>query len=107
MATKTKKEKIKIMGKEYKVDSIVNETLKNMSSALHSHEVALLSWVHKDYKGADTKQEKELFRKSLHDYCMQIPDAVNILVRMQELDEQTEKEKENQNKEEKDKGAKE
>ena len=114
---KNKKEKVKIMGKSYKVEVPISDTLKAMSEALRSHEVALLTWVHKDYE-ADGKFEKEEidgFRDSLREYCSQIPESENILKRMEELDKQLEediknkekKEKENQNKQEKDSGAKE
>ena len=111
MATKSKKQKVNIMGKKYKVDEAVSDTLKAMSEALRSHEVALLTWVHKDY-ASDSKFEKEeinSFRESLNNYCLQIPEAENILKRMNELDEQIDKEnkeketktKKEQNKEEK------
>ena len=58
MKSKSKKIEIKIMGEKYKVEEKVNETLKSMSEALRSHEVALLTWVHKDYtsKGKFTKK---------------------------------------------------
>ena len=46
MTSKSKKVKINIMGKKYKVEEEVNKTLKALSEALHSHEVALLTWVH-------------------------------------------------------------
>ena len=117
MESKTKKEKIKIMGKQYKVEKPISETMKAMSEALRSHEVALLTWVHKDYNGNDKFHEEDIkgFRKSLNEYCLQIPEAENILKRMDELDKQLEediknkekKEKENQNKQEKESGAKE
>ena len=114
MALKTKKEKIKIMGKQYKVEKPISETMKAMSEALRSHEVALLTWVHKDFtsKGKFENEDVEEFRKSLHEYCLQIPEAENILKRMKELDKQLEqdiknKEKESQNKQKKDSGAKE
>ena len=110
---KPKKEKINIMGKKYKVEKPISDTLKAMSEALRAHEVALLTWVHKDYtsKGKFKKEEVNGFRDSLNDYCLQIPEAENILKRMEELDKQVEQdiknEKENQNKQEKDSGAKE
>ena len=116
MALKTKKEKIKIMGKSYKVEKPISDTMKAMSDALRSHEVALLTWVHKDYTSKDkfTKEEINGFRDSLHDYCLQIPESKNILKRMEELDKQLEKDIQNkqendkdQNKQEKDTGAKE
>lgn len=93
MTSKTKKIEIKVMGKTYKVEEQINETLKSMSEALKSHEVALLTWVHKDYKSAGkfAKNEVESFRKSLHEYCEQIPDSENILKRMQEIDDRLEK----------------
>mgnify|MGYP003130573544 FL=1 len=37
MALKKKKEKIKIMGKSYKVEVPISDTLKAMSDALRSH----------------------------------------------------------------------
>jgi hypothetical protein len=92
MATTKKKEpkeKINIMGEKYKVEKPVSDTLKALSEALHAHEVALLTWVHKDYNGSDTPSE-----------------AANILVRMKELDEQHASDKENEGQEE-EKGAKE
>tara|TARA_R110002012_G_scaffold31609_1_gene94520 strand:- start:10234 stop:10593 length:360 start_codon:yes stop_codon:yes gene_type:complete len=103
MATKTKKQKVNIMGKKYKVEKPISDTLRAMSEALHSHEVALLTWVHKDYtsEGKFEKEDVNGFRKSLHEYCMNIPESENILKRMQELDDQLEKDKEKQNKEEK------
>jgi len=117
MAMKSKKEKIKIMGKQYKVEKPISDTMKAMSEALRSHEVALLTWVHKDYVGNKrfTQEDVNGFRDSLNEYCMQIPEAENILKRMEELDAQVEediknkekKEKEDQNKQEKDSGAKE
>ena len=114
MALKKKKEKVKIMGKSYKVEVPISDTLKAMSEALRSHEVALLTWVHKDYEanGKFAKEEVDAFRDSLREYCSQIPESENILKRMEELDKQLEedlknKEKENQNKQEKDSGAKE
>ena len=112
LKTKTKK-KVKIMGKSYKVEEPVSETLKAMSEALRSHEVALLTWVHKDYNAYDKFEEEEVkgFRKSLYEYCLQIPESASILKRMSELDDQIEADNQNQqekvqNKEEKDSGAK-
>jgi len=114
--TRKKKEKVKIMGTSYKVEAPISDTLKAMSEALRSHEVALLTWVHKDYKATDLLPEEiNGFRDSLNEYCLQIPEAENILKRMTELDNQleediknkTKEEKENQNKQEKDSGAKE
>ena len=111
---KPKKQKINIMGKQYKVDKPISDTLKAMAEALHAHEVALLTWIHKDYKGDLSEENKKIFRESLYEYCLNIPEAENILVRMKELDDQMEKEIEKrekeskkQNKKEKDTGAKE
>tara|TARA_R100000654_G_scaffold16524_1_gene34612 strand:+ start:1933 stop:2271 length:339 start_codon:yes stop_codon:yes gene_type:complete len=93
MTTKTEKIEIKVMGKTYKVEKQINETLKSMSEALKSHEVALLTWVHKDYtsSGKFSKNEVESFRKSLNEYCEQIPESDKILKRMQEIDDRLEK----------------
>jgi hypothetical protein len=118
--SKQKKEKINIMGNKYKVEKPISDTLKALSEALRSHEVALLTWVHKDYMSKDKFTEEEVFefRKSLNDYTLGIPEAENILKRMDELDKQleidaakakekTEKEtktEESQNKEEKEYG---
>ena len=92
MAMKSKKEKIKIMGKQYKVEKPISETMKAMSESLRSHEVALLTWVHKDYAGNKRFTQKDVngFRDSLNEYCLQIPEAKNILKRMEELDAQVE-----------------
>ena len=46
---KSKKIEITITGEKFKVEEKVNDTLKSMSEALRSHEVALLTWIHKDY----------------------------------------------------------
>ena len=116
MTTKSKKQKISIMGVKYKVETPISDTLKSMSEALHAHEVALLTWVHKDYSGKETQKNINGFRDSLNEYCLNIPEAENILKRMSELDEQFEqdkkdienkqKEEKDQNKEEKVEGAK-
>ena len=108
MSTIKRKEKINILGKEYKVAKPISDTLKSLADALHAHEVALLTWVHKDYSGK-TKKKKDItsFRESLNDYCMNIPEAKNILKRMQEIDDQIEEDIKNKNKKEKEKGAKE
>ena len=113
MTTKGKKQKISIMGVKYKVETPISDTLKSMSDALHAHEVALLTWVHKDYSGNETQKNINGFRDSLNEYCMNIPEAKNILKRMSELDQQFEQDKKdidnkqkNQNKEEKVEGAK-
>jgi len=87
MAKKTKKIEINIMGSKYKVDEDVNKTLQALSEALHSHEVALLTWAHKDYNGAETN-DLDGFRNALNEYCLNIPEAENILKRMVELDKQ-------------------
>ena len=87
MTTKSKKIKIDIMGKKYKVDEEINNTLKALSEALHSHEVALLTWTHKDYNNTE-KNDLKGFRDSLNEYCLGIPEAENILKRMVELDKQ-------------------
>ena len=90
---KPKKQKINIMGKQYKVDKPISDTLQALSEALHAHEVALLTWLHKEYTGEKLKKDElESFRSSLREYCMQIPEAENILKRMKELDSQMEKE---------------
>ena len=104
------------MGVKYKVEKPISDTLKAMSDALHAHEVALLTWVHKDYSGNEAKENIKGFRESLNEYCLNIPEAENILKRMSELDKQfeqdkkdidkKEKEQEDQNKEEKVEGAK-
>jgi len=113
LKTKQKKEKINIMGNKYKVEKPISDTLKAMSEALRSHEVALLTWLHKDYNSEGKFEQEDVtgFRDSLKDYCMQIPEAENILKRMEELDEQIEKDQaeknKEQNKEEKEEGAKE
>ena len=107
--TKPKKEKINIMGKEYKVDKSISDTLKALSEALHAHEVALLTWLHKEYEGETLeKDELKAFRQSLREYCMQIPEAENILKRMKEIDSQMTKEiQDKENKNEKEQGVKE
>ena len=113
LKTKQKKEKINIMCKKYKVEKPISDTLKAMSDALRSHEVALLTWLHKDYNSDGKFEQEEIdgFRDSLNDYCLQIPEAENILKRMEELDRQVEadeiKKNKEQNKEEKESGAKE
>ena len=98
--TKPKKEKITIMGKKYKVEKPISETLKALSEALHAHEVALLTWLHKEFEGETLeKDELKAFRESLREYCMQIPEAENILKRMKEIDSQMTKEiQDNKNK---------
>ena len=103
-----KKQKIKIQGKNYKVDTPVSNTLKALADALHSHEVALMTWVHKDLigKGLKAKDKKE-FRETLHKYCMQIPGAENILKRMVDIDKKMDQEQKEQNKKEKEEEAKE
>lgn len=113
MTAKTKKKsqkiEINIMGSKYKVDEEVNKTLQALSEALHSHEVALLTWIHKDYNNNEIN-DLEGFRKALYEYCLNIPEAENILKRMVELDDQANKDlKENKvnkkNKSKKDQGA--
>ena len=107
--SKPKKEKINIMGKEYKVDKSISDTLKALSEALHAHEVALLTWLHKEYEGETLeKNDLEGFRQSLKEYCMQIPEAENILKRMKEIDSQMTKEiQDKKNKNAKEQGVKE
>ena len=111
---KQPKEKINIMGNKYKVEKPISDTLKALSDALHAHEVALLTWVHKIYNAKNTKAQNKQFSDSFYEYCMRIPEAQNIIKRMTELDQQLEedvkkkkKEDKKQNKKEKVKGAKE
>ena len=87
---KNKKIEINIMGSKFKVDEEVNKTLQALSDAIHSHEVALLTWAHKDYNGSEKKDLKG-FRSALNEYCLNIPEAENILKRMVELDKQAKK----------------
>ena len=89
--SKSKKQKISIMGVKYKVEKPISDTLKSMSDALHAHEVALLTWVHKDYLSDEPQKNKDIFRESLNEYCLNIPEAEHILIRMKELDAQLEK----------------
>jgi hypothetical protein len=84
---KTKKIEINIGGESYKVDEGVNETLAIMSNALHSHEIALLTWAYKDYAG--NEPDLDAFRKSLNEYCLSIPNSKEIMKRMEDLDKQT------------------
>jgi len=99
-----KKEKLTIHGKKYKVDKVISNTIKSLADAIRAHEVALLTWVHKDFIGKGLKKkDKDAFRESLNKYCLSIPDAENILKRMGDIDKQ---EKE-QNKKEKEAAAKE
>ena len=111
MTLKKKKEKVNIMGKQYKVEKPISDTLQALSEALHAHEVALLTWLHKEYTGEKLKKDElESFRSSLREYCMQIPEAENILKRMKELDSQMKKEikdKEDKNKNGKEQGVEE
>jgi len=82
--TKTKK-KINIDGKDVKIDVDVYKVMQNLSEALKSHEVALLTWVHKIY---NTKKRHSDDEKGLYNYCMMIPDASNIINRMRLIDEE-------------------
>jgi|TARA_R100000315_G_C5222524_1_gene134149 hypothetical protein len=84
--TAKKKETIKILGKDYKVDETIANTIKSLADALHSHEVALLTWVHKSYKKRKTK-EKTQFEEALNAYVLRIPEAEKILKNMKEHDE--------------------
>ena len=106
--SKAKKEKIKILGKSYKVDTPVKETLINLADAIRSHELALMTWMHKDFiaKGMK-KKEKNMFRESLSKYCLSIPDAEKILERMEILDKEAEDKNKAENKAEKEAEAKE
>jgi hypothetical protein len=88
----SEKEEINIGGKKFKVALTVADTLRSLADALHAHEIALLTWVHKDYNGTET-EDLEGFRKSLDEYCKGIPNAENILVRMGEIDKKIEEEK--------------
>lgn len=88
---KTKKIEINIGGESYKVDEGVNETLAIMSNALHSHEIALLTWAYKDYAG--NEPDLDAFRKSLNEYCLTIPNSEEIMKRMEDLDKQAAEEK--------------
>ncbi len=90
--TKTKK-KINIDGSDVKVDVDVYKVIQNLSEALKSHEVALLTWVHKIY---NTKKRHNDDEKGLHNYCMMIPDASNIINRMRLIDEETAKKRSNE-----------
>jgi len=85
--TKTKK-KVTIDGKEQKVDLNVYKVMQNLTDALRSHEVALLTWVHKLY---NTKKRHNEDEKGLYKYCMTIPGASDILTRMTLIDEENEK----------------
>ena len=85
--TKTKK-KVTIDGKEQKVDLNVYAVMQNLTDALRSHEVALLTWVHKIY---NTKKRHNDDEKGLYKYCMAIPGASDILNRMILIDEENEK----------------
>lgn len=85
--TKTKK-KINIDGKDQKVDLNVYHVLQNLTEALKSHEIALLTWVHKVYNSKKRHNEDE---KGLYEYCLTIPDASNILTRMKIIDEENRK----------------
>lgn len=85
--TKTKK-KITIDGKEQKVDLNVYKVMQNLTDALRSHEVALLTWVHKIY---NTKKRHNDDEKGLYKYCMTIPGASDILNRMTLIDEENAK----------------
>jgi len=102
MGSKSKKEKINIMGNKYKVEKPISDTLRALSEALRSHEVALLTWVHKDYmsKGRFTKEQVSEFRESLNDYALNIPESKNILKRMEELDKQFEEDRKENNEKE-------
>ena len=85
--TKTKK-KVTIDGKEQKVDLNVYKVMQNLTDALRSHEVALLTWVHKIYNSKKRHNEDE---KGLYKYCMTIPGASDILTRMTLIDEENAK----------------
>tara|TARA_R100001591_G_scaffold118622_1_gene142960 strand:- start:1221 stop:1556 length:336 start_codon:yes stop_codon:yes gene_type:complete len=85
--TKTKK-KINIDGKQVKVEWNVYQVLQNLTEALKSHEIALLTWVHKVY---NTKKRHNEDEKGLYEYCLTIPDASNILTRMKIIDEENRK----------------
>ena len=77
------------MGKKYNVEEKVASTLKQIAEALHAHEVALLTWVHKEFGDIKLSKEELIgFRNSLKKYSMQIPESENILKRMQEIDAQ-------------------
>ena len=80
--TKTKK-KINIDGTEVKVDLKVYKVLQNLTEALRSHEVAILTWVHKLY---NTKKRHNDDEKGLYQYAMTIPGASDILTRMKAID---------------------
>ena len=88
--TAKKKETIKILGKDYKVEETIANTIKSLADALHSHEVALLTWVHKSYKKRKTKLKTE-FEEALHGYTLRIPEAEKILKRMKEHDKESKK----------------
>tara|TARA_R110000824_G_scaffold14378_15_gene61266 strand:+ start:1623 stop:1904 length:282 start_codon:yes stop_codon:yes gene_type:complete len=88
--TAKKKENIKILGKDYKVEKTISNTIKSLADALHSHEIALLTWEHKSYKKRKTK-DKIGFEEALHEYVLRIPEAEKILKRMQEHDEESKK----------------
>tara|TARA_Y100000361_G_C10977378_1_gene247200 strand:+ start:242 stop:565 length:324 start_codon:yes stop_codon:yes gene_type:complete len=87
MTTKTKNE-VTIDGKKQMVDDKVYAVMQNLSEALRSHEVALLTWVHKIYSAKKRHNEDE---KGLYKYCMTIPGASDILNRMTLIDEENEK----------------
>lgn len=83
---KSNLKKIQVDGQSHNVPEIVANALDIMSNALRSHEVALLTWVHKVYRRRKyTKKTK--IEKQLYDYCLHIPDSEKIIERMTKLDE--------------------
>ena len=62
--------------------------MQNLTDALRSHEVALLTWVHKIYSAKKRHNDDE---KGLYKYCMTIPGASDILTRMTLIDEENRK----------------
>jgi len=84
--TNTKKD-IRIDGSNFKVEEHVHQLLKAMNETIHSHEIALLTWVHRVYNAKKRHNQDE---KMLRAYAMQIQNAEEIINRMIEIDKNPE-----------------
>jgi len=96
---KIKKTEIKIDGRNFKVNPVVADTMKILKEALQNHEVSLLSWAHVVYNKSASTKEINQFKKTLYKYCMQIPNAEQIIERMINIDKQNKLEKKVETKE--------
>jgi len=82
---KKKNKKLTLFGKKVKISNEAYELFEKLSEIIQLHEISMIGWAKSCY---DDENVVNSYEREFYDYVMSIPNAVDIIAKMEQIDQE-------------------